>query len=70
MQVNIQNDGPVTISLETPTPKPARQKQVSDLTKHLFTTRNFFLSIQDELTNHELPYAIFPRFLRRDAVVK
>ena len=32
MQVHIQNDGPVTISLETPPPKPAQQKQVSELT--------------------------------------
>ena len=29
MQVQIQNDGPVTISLETPPPKPVQQKQVS-----------------------------------------
>lgn len=28
MQVQIQNDGPVTISLETPPPKPMQQKQV------------------------------------------
>lgn len=28
MQVHIQNDGPVTISLETPPPKPMQQKQV------------------------------------------
>lgn len=28
MQVHIQNDGPVTISLETPLPKPMQQKQV------------------------------------------
>lgn len=27
MQVHIQNDGPVTISLETPPPKPVQQKQ-------------------------------------------
>lgn len=27
MQVQIQNDGPVTISLETPPPKPVQQKQ-------------------------------------------
>ncbi|KAJ7321727.1 D-tyrosyl-tRNA(Tyr) deacylase [Desmophyllum pertusum] len=27
MQVHIQNDGPVTISLETPSPKPPQQKQ-------------------------------------------
>ncbi|KAL9958138.1 hypothetical protein ACROYT_G035110 [Oculina patagonica] len=27
MQVHIQNDGPVTISIETPSPKPAQQKQ-------------------------------------------
>ena len=32
MQVHIQNDGPVTISLETPAPKPAQQKQVSEFT--------------------------------------
>ena len=30
MQVHIQNDGPVTISLETPPPKPAQQKQASE----------------------------------------
>lgn len=28
MQVNIQNDGPVTISLETPPSKPAPQNKV------------------------------------------
>lgn len=28
MQVHIQNDGPVTISLETPPPKPVQEKQV------------------------------------------
>lgn len=27
MQVHIQNDGPVTISLESPPPKPAQEKQ-------------------------------------------
>lgn len=32
MQVHIQNDGPVTISLESPPPKPAQEKQVIDLT--------------------------------------
>ena len=31
MQVHIQNDGPVTISLETPPPKPVQQKQVNPL---------------------------------------
>ena len=31
MQVHIQNDGPVTISLETPPPKPVQEKQVKQV---------------------------------------
>ena len=31
MQVHIQNDGPVTISLETPPPKPVQEKPVKQV---------------------------------------
>ena len=34
MQVHIQNDGPVTISLETPPSKPAPQNKVSSCWYH------------------------------------
>ena len=48
MQVHIQNDGPVTISLETPSPKPPQQKQVSptifEYTEHVFAA-SFFLAL-------------------------
>lgn len=43
MQVHIQNDGPVTISLETPPPKPMQQKQVCLLNSILIILFNFWL---------------------------
>lgn len=43
MQVHIQNDGPVTISLETPPPKPMQQKQVCLLNSILVILFNFWL---------------------------
>lgn len=56
MQVHIQNDGPVTISIESPAPKPAQQKQVSVSARqtlvHLFFFFSFciffFLPFQDK----------------------
>lgn len=69
MQVHIQNDGPVTISIETPSPKPAQQKQVSQTTKHLFIAGFFPANQAQKQANHEVPcYGLnlttFQRFLQ------
>ena len=62
MQVHIQNDGPVTISLETPPPKPAQQKQVRLSIKHFFIAGFYNQSTFSRNTKTHIGRSVFGHF--------